>query len=195
VRRLLSTPILFDARRDKAMHAAEAFTALGETAAPAIHELEVRSQNSESPDKSFYAFLALSHIRPTAAAAMSRVLANSDLAHDRFKMQFIGMMGTNAQPLVPTLVRNLEGTNIFVAEACAEALGLLALEPDLCIPALTNKLADPYTLVRLGTVQALAGFGPRALPALPHLTNALSDPDPAVRGTAAYAITRITAPQ
>jgi len=189
--------LISDARDDKARQAAEAFTALGETAAPAIHELEVRSQNSESPEKRFYAFLALSHIRPTAAAAMIRALANSDLASERFKMQFIGQMGTNAQLLVPTLVHNLESTNIFVVRACAEALGLLALEPDLCIPALTNRLAvaDPYTLVHLATVQALAGFGPRAYPARPLLTNALSDPDPDVRRRAAYAIGVITAPQ
>jgi hypothetical protein len=193
--RLLSTPIFFDARLDKAVHGAVSFTALGETALPAIHELEVRSQNSESQDKRFYAFLALSHIRPTAAAAISRVLANSDLATDRFKMDFIGEMGTNAQPLVPTLVRNLDGTNTLVVEGCADTLGSLALEPDLSIPALTNKLAVPDKRVRRAIVFALGNFGSLALPALPQLTNSLSDSDPDVRQMAAHAITQVTAPK
>jgi hypothetical protein len=181
VRRLIGTPLLFDARLDKAEHAAEAFTALGEMAAPAIHELEVRSQNSESLGKRRFAFLALSHIRPTAFAAMSRVLAHPNLPADFFQWDCIRDMGTNAQPLVPTLVHNLDGTNPLVVEVCAQTLGYLALEPDLSIPALTNKLAHPDKRVRVVVVGALGDFGPRALPALPQITNSLSDSDILVR--------------
>jgi hypothetical protein len=170
--------------------AAMSFAALGPTAAPAIHQLEVRAQRNSSERKS-RAFFALSYVGPKAVPAISRVLSRPDYVTDMWTMASLAHMGTNALPLVPLLVQHLDDTNALAAAACAQTLGSLRLEPDFVIPALMHKLGDPRTGVSNQIPLALVDFGS---PALIQLTNALTDPSPVVRRNATNAFAIIMAP-
>lgn len=169
--------------------AALSFRALGPTAAPAIHELEIRAQRN-SPQKRSAALFALSFVGPEAVPAMVRVFSNPDLVADTMAGPSLGNLGTNARPLITLLVQYLDHTNAPAAAASAAILGHLWLETDLVIPALMRKLGDPRASVSNSIPLALAELG---YPALVQLTNALSNADPLVRQSANNAIAIIAA--
>jgi HEAT repeat protein len=103
----------------------------------------------------------------------------------------VRLVGTNAGPLVPVLIINLNRTDWLAATLNADMLGELKLEPDVAVPALTKSLQDPRSEMRASAMRALGEFSELAKQALPALTNLLNDPDPDTRTNAATAIKRI----
>lgn len=180
-----------DTKIVRAQAAAFSFRALGPTAEPAIHELEIRAQ-SNSVEKRSRALFALSCIGPAAVPAIRRVLSNPNRVTDTLLEDSLVFLGTNARPLIPMFVEYLDHTNANVAVASARTLGDLRLESDVVIPALIRKLGDPRQAVRIQVPLSLANFAP---PALTRLTNALSDPDPLIRQQATNALAKIASVQ
>ncbi len=179
---------------ERSRYAVYAFAALGQTASPAIPELARRASRPRHPIPSIrrdHAMLALGYIGKPAVPTIAILLANPDNGENPWLYQCVEFVGTNAAPLVPAIVQNLQHTNAFIVGLNVALLGNLHVEPHLAIPALTKCLSDPRRDVRMEAPPALIRFGELARPALPALTNALSDSDPDVRRRAAQAIQRI----
>jgi HEAT repeat protein len=86
----------------------------------------------------------------------------------------------------------LNSTNEYVASLAALALGHFNLNPELCVPALSNAaaLSTSYR-IRRNSIGALGGFGPAATPALNAVSNSLFDPDLHIRELATNAVRKI----
>ena len=97
------------------------------------------------------------------------------------------------RPVVPVLVKALNDEDWHVAMWAADALGDMALEPDLAVPALVKSLDHPQPYVKKAAIDALGNFGEAARSAVPALTRiALADPEGYVGGTfAADALKKI----
>jgi HEAT repeat protein len=177
----------------RAIQSEQALPILGEAAAPAIPELVRRASAPWSPYsmRRGSALTTLANLGAPATAPLAVQLSSPGGAADKEVIFCVSLIGTNARPLVPLLIKNLNHTNWTAALYSAVALGNLRLEPQLVVPALTNSLNHPRSDVRTESAFALAKFGLTAKDALPALTNALNDPDPQVRTNAARAIEQI----
>ena len=102
-------------------------------------------------------------------------------------------LGTNARPLVPTLIQCLQDKDTVVSMGAPQALGGFKIERSTAVPALIDSLQNPRTGVRGMAARSLPEFGVEALPALPALSNLLNDPSPPVRREATNAIARLNA--
>ncbi len=103
----------------------------------------------------------------------------------------IVLLGKDAGPAIPLLIRSLNDDCEVVADRAASALGELKLKPDLAIAALTKGLQDPRIRVRQHAARALGEFGPEASPALPALMNSFQNPDFTLRKQATNAVRKI----
>jgi len=100
------------------------FILLGPDASPAIPELRLREQATNSPQVAFHARLALSHIRgdrlslnlATLADSQSPPLLRAFAAHN------LALMGTNEPAVRPALVRALEDPDFVVRFYATNAL-------------------------------------------------------------------------
>jgi HEAT repeat protein len=168
-----------------------AFEALGPIAAPAIPDLARRIALTKSPDKGYIALYALTSIGPAAEPTLMNVMSNLDEEGSLWAAIRINGFGTNARSLIPWLVQNLQHTNSTVAVSSALSLGVLKLDPNLVVPALTTSLAAPSYQLRAYSATAVSRFGELARPALPALSKLLNDPDLTVRRAATNAIRAI----
>jgi len=83
-----------------------------------------------------------------------------------------------------------------VRHHAVEALGTIARDADVSVPALADALMhDEDGQVRYNAAYALACFGTDAAEAVPALKQALSDPNRYVSGHAITALRRIRTPQ
>jgi HEAT repeat protein len=98
------------------------------------------------------------------------------------------VLGTNAAPAVPALLRAMRGGEPRVLWNAAGALGDIGGPAALGLVPLLN---DPNPLVRRGAIFALGEMGPAALPAVPALVRQLGDNDPTYRGAIAFTLSRI----
>ncbi len=97
---------------------------------------------------------------------------------------------SNAQEVIPTLLRALNDSHPLVRRAAAEVLGRV---PDpRAVRALQEAARDRDAAVRAAAVEALGEQGDPA--ALPTLLERLRDKDPFVRRQAARALGRLRAP-
>jgi hypothetical protein len=190
-----SPPWLWLIGRDKAnersQNAGRAFAALGPMAAPVVPELTRRINQTNSTFRRNVALIALSSLGPLAVPTMRSVLSNPERAGDLWVMECIRNMGTNARPLVPLLVQNVQHTNWFAAGENVRMLGHLKMEPELVVPALTKGLKDVRYEVRRQIADALREFGQLARPSVPALLEALNDSDLDARRNATNALMRI----
>ncbi len=97
------------------------------------------------------------------------------------------------RPVAPMLVKALSDEDWRVARSAADALGDLALDPDLAVPALVKSMDYPQRDVQKAAIEALGNFGAAARSAVPALTKrAQTDPDGYLGGPfAAAALKRI----
>jgi HEAT repeat protein len=97
-------------------------------------------------------------------------------------------------PAVPVLAACAVESKGSMAILCIRALGTLALQPEVSVPALTHvaQYLDPG--MRVMALSSLSCFGTNAAPSLPILIKALTDTNASVRKAATNAIERI-APQ
>lgn len=94
---------------------------------------------------------------------------------------------------VEPLIEALSSMNHRIRANAALALGEIALESELVVPALACLLNDSNDQVRMSTIVALGQFGSTAKSAIPALSEHLTGDDKDLVATAAYAIGEIGA--
>jgi len=142
----------------------------------------------------FYGFLALGALAKSAVPALLEIY-NEDRpgTYDNFleTAALIANMGPAAADAVPQFVKATTDTNFQVRFIAVLTLSRIRARPDLCVPALTASLRDPYETLRRTAALCLVDFGTNAQPAVPELTRLLADPDSEVRNAAAEALKEI----
>jgi HEAT repeat protein len=94
----------------------------------------------------------------------------------------------DAPTAVAVLADLLKDRDESVAKEAATALGTIAAEPDIAVPALINAAQNRRNGVRWEAVPALAKFGVEARPAIPVLIKCLDDHDVVVIYRALWAL-------
>jgi len=90
---------------------------------------------------------------------------------------------SDARSVLPLLIRYLGDPNGKVASCAAATLGGLKLEPDICLPALTNALEDPRYSVRYAASNAII-----------QIERSLADPEGLSRRPQRAATNRLSPP-
>jgi len=89
------------------------------------------------------------------------------------------------------LIKLVEDENILVRQSSVEGLGLIAENPELVVPVLTNLLdSDEYTM-RLKAFEALGHFHGNAAGAVPRLIEFLTVDDVLIQKAVLFALARI----
>jgi len=101
-------------------------------------------------------------------------------------------LDTNSTAAVEALLSCLQESSPVSAVAL-ETLGEMAARPELCVPALANKLEAADAATRTRMLFALGQFGIRAQSALPAVKHLLEDKDLRVRAAATNALQAIEA--
>jgi HEAT repeat protein len=147
--------------------------------------------------------IALAAIGPPAIPELLAILSDTSLSADaRFGATQVldelvsrpitmGTLGTNADPAVSLLIRNLNDPNHWVAGEAAAVLGTLKLQPNASVPALSSALTNKDPVVRVRAAGALGHFSEMARPAMPALLAAMADPDADVCYSASNALRHI----
>ena len=180
-----------DPREHLANCAAEAFDYLGEDAKPAMPALVRMMNDDRRSDTASRAIIALGAIGEEAVPHLLATLGRKN-APQRCQLALSFTKPTlkpHAQPAVPILVHCLYDDDVQLQEVAAWTLGVLALQPDKVIPALTNKLAAPGTRnFRVNALSALEKYGTNAVAALPLIRETLNDTNWTVRIMATNAL-------
>lgn len=79
--------------------------------------------------------------------------------------------GPAARPALPVILNWLDDEDPFIPSWAADALGKLALEPKVVVPALTKALGSPNFYLVRSAARSLGAYGPAATPAVPNLLN------------------------
>jgi hypothetical protein len=171
------------------------FAALGSQASPAVPELTRIMNDATAPGASFAGF-ALSKIGAEGLPPLLALLGNPRTSSSVREWAVIAVaqmhnLGSNAPAVVGVLIRCLSDPDGTVASRAGYAIGHLALEPDLAVPALAKALQNPNADVRHGAARALGEFGDQARPAAAALVKALNDSDFSVRLYATNALRQI----
>lgn len=188
--------------------AAQALQNLGERARPAvpalINALSPRDHVKDfRPVRCGEAMVALSRIDPRAKEldGAFKVVVGKLLEDERQGSfgarargaRMLGECGAAALPAVPAVVKLLKDPEGDVRVAAAEAL--LKISPDnqaeAALGSLAEALKSPDLLIRLRSVEALAGRGRQARSALPALKALLQDPEPELRDAAREAMKKL----
>ena len=87
-----------------------------------------------------------------------------------FAFASVAAYGAKARPALPTLLAWLnKDQDPFLPQKAADALGKLALEPEVVVPALTKALDSRNPELVCSAAQSLGAYGPSATPAVPAL--------------------------
>lgn len=103
----------------------------------------------------------------------------------------VGRFGSRAESAVPILLDALKHTNNIIQAHALIALGMIAQQPDQCVPAIVPFLTSPNVSDRQKAIGALLGFGTNAITAKAEIRSALGDSDPWVRSRAAHAMEQL----
>lgn len=107
---------------------------------------------------------------PEAAQALLAVLSTEREADVHATIaDALGLLGPNALPAAPALVRLLGDEHEIVRARAATALGGIGTASPLVVPALIKALGDPDHDVRASAAAALGQVGPAAAEAVPAL--------------------------
>ena len=180
-----------DHRAVRASGAMVALQVLGPSAEGAIPELTRLMYQTNSRATRDRAACALPFLGPKSVAPLLAVLTNQQAEVRPVVAHSLHPLGTNARPLIPTLIQCLKDRDLIVSEGAADALASFKIEPSMVVPALMDSLQDPRASFRSVAALSLGEFGLDALPALPALSNLLNDPDPKVRRRATTAVARL----
>src|SRR5262249_27090055 len=104
--------------------------------------------------------------------------------------------GPEAKSAVPVLVEILKKDEVppaaqAVQREAASALGSIAADPAVAVPALAEALQAKSAYLRVAAAGALGRFGSEARPAITALSTALQDKEVPVRVEAALALWRV----
>ena len=161
----------------KAYGAPEAFALLGRPAEVAIPDLEKLMYDHSKTNTCIVAIYCLAALGTNAIPEIITRLADPSDQLRRSSIEavaFFPALRTNAQPLVPHLVRCLDDREKYVRSLAAYTLGKIAeadqSQATLVVPALV-KCLDPSCPenLRCSAVNALAYYGPAARTALAAL--------------------------
>jgi len=183
---------LLEKKEERQKNAMKAFEVLGPIAAPAVPELHRLVCRTNAPETAERALTALASIGPAAVPAVIDILSTTHFSGHWIMQNCLGILGTNAAPVVPILIKNLRNPDEQVAQNSALSLGAVGCDPERSVSALIEVLGDPRPKVRKAAITALLSFGSSARDALPALTNFLNDPDPNISFSAMEAINTIT---
>jgi hypothetical protein len=173
-----------DPREYLANCAAEAFGYLGEDAKPVMPALVRMMNDDRRSNTASRAIIALGAMGEEAVPHLLATLGRTN-APQRCQLALSFTKPTlkpHAQPAVPILGSCLYDDDVQLQEVAAWTLGVLALQPDKVIPALTDKLAGPTTInFRVYALSALEEYGTNAVEALPMIRKTLNDANFTVR--------------
>jgi hypothetical protein len=166
----------------------DAFRALGSEARSAVPDRLKLAHERTNSLTACLAILCLGKIPLEDMSPLFNLLTNEERAVRESAWEAIRSQGTNAAHEIPLLVRYYtEKPDGFGAEA----LGALAMRPNLVVPALGKSLSETSAMVRVEAAQALGAHGPRAREAVPDLVKLLQDTNRHVRGAATNALLKI----
>jgi hypothetical protein len=170
------------------------FATLGRHAAPALPELIQLLNDTNSLDIASRAAIALGSIGPAGFPPLLQVLTNASHPNRRAAITPIASMGSfgvDLSPALPSIARLAQDPYGSVAMEAAAALGIMKLNPEISLPALTNTFAISSQNVRHNAIHAIREFGANARPAIPTLQAALHDPYWAVQIEASNALRQV----
>lgn len=124
-------------------------------------------------------------------ALIERLKDTSDWRAWYENAMMVGEFGSRAEPAVPILLAALKDTNNIIQAHALIALGMIARQPDRCIPAIVPFLSSPDVSDRQKALGALVAFGTNALVARSAIQIALADSDPVVRRLAGNAMKKL----
>ena len=171
--------------------AVSALRELGPLAEPAIPALEKVAQGTDTLVRS-KATAALLVIRHQPTEPLAQVLQDRTPAHLSnwvVAAQLASELGDHARPLIPLFLESLKDTNARVRLRATWALGTIALEPEVCVPALLTGLKDTDPIVRQGSLSALRRFPGAVARAQAEVQQCLADADLGMRLTALFLLT------
>jgi HEAT repeat protein len=84
-------------------------------------------------------------------------------------MMALPKLGTNARPVIPLLLKDLDNINHMYRTRAVRGLADLQIDPETLVPVFTKLLQDPHPAVRSSAVSGLTRFGPQARPAAASL--------------------------
>jgi len=148
------------------------FLMLGPTSAPVVPGLAAVMEHDKDPFRRRQAMLILLSIGEAASAPLVEAMTNHttpDRTQILLNMTAIQRLGAGATSAVPALIQCLAENNPMVSIAASDALGKLATQPEIVIPALTNALEGTNYFVQFHIIRAIAQFGSRATNAVPTL--------------------------
>ena len=90
----------------------------------------------------------------------------------------VGEFGARAEPAIPILLAALQDTNNVIQAHALIALGMIARQPDKCIPAMVPFLASANISDQQKALGSLLRFGTNALVARKEIQALVNDPDP-----------------
>jgi hypothetical protein len=103
----------------------------------------------------------------------------------------VGRFGSRAEAAVPILLDALKHTNNIIQAHALIAVGMIARQPDRCIPAIMPFLSSSNDSDRQKGLGALLAFGTNAVVARNAIQAALTDSDPWVRRLAGRAMKKL----
>jgi len=102
-----------------------------------------------------------------------------------------GALGHRGRLAIPALIWLLDHTNLQMRLEAIRALQNICVEPEIAVPALTRKLADPAPPVVLFAAEALAAFGTNAASSQSALGNTLQSSNTRLRRAGSNALLRV----
>jgi hypothetical protein len=185
---------LADRNERRAYTAELALAALGPEAAPAIPQI-AKVFNSTNQLVAERAYFVVCQLGATGLEILLPAAADeSSPGRCMEALSAIGLMknlGTNANAVLPVLVRATRNNDPGIARVAAQALGMLRIEPATSVPTLATALTNADPKVRNNAIRALGRFGPPARSAVPSLVHCLVDPIPDVRTEATNSLRNI----
>ncbi len=135
---------------------------------------------------------SLAAIGQESVAPLMVLLTNAAPQLKARAAQALGMIGADAGPAVPILIEYLHDPDHNVSYRAADALGWIGQRPELAVPALIATLKGPYSALNYYAAESLGRFGAGAAAAIPALLDRFGDNDYRTRGSAIYALSRIS---
>jgi len=167
------------------------FFVLGDVAEPAVPPL-VRALTDRDYEIAYSATKALWAIGTTnCVSGLVQALTNSDGRIQDWAARWLANMHSKASAAMPTLLARLKYSDPGVREASIYAPGNIGTEPQIIVPALIRRLADPAPKVCACVAECLGALGSEASSATTALLDAEQHSDRNVREAAMRSLVRI----